>query len=89
MGFNRMVKLSAAAAIAVLVVGTAMAQGPGCMAEHGWGMWNDEGSGHDMMGWGSRRDMWRDHGPDWMLNRIEGRLAFIKAELKINCADQG
>jgi hypothetical protein len=83
MGFKRIVKWSAVAATAVLVVGTAMAQGPGRMGERGWGMWNEEGPGHGMMGWGSRRGMWRDHGPDWMLNRIEGRLAFIKAELKI------
>ena len=53
----------------------AMAQGPGrMMEERSWGMW---GGG---MGWGGP---WQ-RGPDAMLDRVEGRLAFIKAELKIN-----
>jgi hypothetical protein len=72
-------KIVAAAAVATVIVGTAMAQGPGpMMDERGWGMW---GRG---MGWG----MWRggpwERGPEAMLDRVEGRLAFIKAELKIN-----
>lgn len=70
--------LAAAAAMAA-VIGGATAQGPGpTMGERGWGMW---GGG---MGWG----MWRggpwQRSPDAMLDRVEGRLAFIKAELKIN-----
>jgi hypothetical protein len=69
----------AAAGVATLIAGTAIAQGPGrMMGEGGWGMW---GGG---MGWG----MWRggpwERGPDAMLDRVEGRLAFIRAELKIN-----
>jgi hypothetical protein len=69
----------AAAALGTVIAGAAVAQGPGgMMDERGWGMW---GGG---MGWG----MWRGgpwgRGPDAMLDRVEGRLAFIKAELKIN-----
>ena len=85
MGVNRMARLSAVAAIAVLVAGAAMAQGPrmGERGERGWDRWSDEGPGYGMMGWGPRWGMWRGRGPDWMLDRVEGRLAFIKAELKI------
>ena len=83
MGCNRTTKLSAAAAVMALVAGAAIAQDPGRMAERGWGMWNDEHPGYGMMGWGPRWNMWRGRGPEWMLDRVEGRLAFIKAELKI------
>lgn len=78
MRLDRMAK-SAAVTVAVLVASAAMAQGP--MDKRGWGMWSDDGPGYGMMGprWG----MWRGGGPDWMLDRVEGRLAFIKAELKI------
>jgi hypothetical protein len=69
----------AAAAMATVIGGAAIAQGPGpMMDERGWGM---RGGG---MGWG----MWRggpwERGPDAMLDRVEGRLAFVKAELTIN-----
>jgi hypothetical protein len=83
MGFNRIVKLFAAAAVVVLVTSAVVAQGPGRMGDRGWGMWSDDGPGYGMMGRGGRWGMWRGDGPDWMLDRIEGRLAFIKAELKI------
>lgn len=77
---NRWMMMSAAAALAVAVSSAAIAQGgPGRMwGERGSGMWDGE-----MMGWGMRgRGPW-GRGPDGMLDRIEGRLAFIKAELKI------
>jgi hypothetical protein len=68
----------AAASVAVIIAGTAVAQGPGrMMGDREWGMWGE--------GWG----MWRggpgswSRGPDGMLDRVEGRLAFIKTELKI------
>jgi hypothetical protein len=62
--------LAAAAAMAVVIGSAAMAQGPGrMMDERGWGMW--------------RGGPW-ERGPDAMLDRVEGRLAFIRAELKIN-----
>lgn len=58
-----------ASALALLIAGPTLAQGgPG-------GMMGDSGSG---MWWGS----W-GRGPEGMLDRVEGRLAFIKAELKI------
>ena len=87
---NRWVRLSAAAAIAASVAGVAFAQGgPGRMMEErgggmmGWGM-----GGSDRPGWGmGMGGMWGrglgSRGPDWMLDRIEGRLAFLKTELKI------
>ncbi len=73
--------LAAVAAMITVIAGTAVAQGPGrMMDERGWGMWGEG------MGW----SMWRgepwSRGPDAMLDRVEGRLAFIKAELKINDA---
>ena len=59
-----------AGTLTLLLAGPALAQGgPGyMMGERGWGMWS-----------GGR---W-DRGPDGMLDRVEGRLAFIKTELKI------
>ncbi len=81
---NRLMKLSAAAAVAIGLAGAAAAQGgPGGMMGPrggdgpGWGMWGG-GWGMGMM-WGGR---W-GRGSDWMLDRVEGRLAFLKAELKI------
>jgi hypothetical protein len=81
MRFDRMAKLSAAVAVAVVLATAAMAQGP--MDKRGRSMWSDDGPGYGMMDWGPRWGMWRGRGPDWMLDRVEGRLAFIKAELKI------
>jgi hypothetical protein len=62
-----------AGALALLIAGPALGQGgPGGMMEgRGQGMW-----------WGGP---W-DRGPDGMLDRVEGRLAFIKTELKITDA---
>ncbi|HWE20855.1 MAG TPA: Spy/CpxP family protein refolding chaperone [Hyphomicrobiaceae bacterium] len=59
-----------AGTLALLIAGPALAQGGpgGRMGDGEWGMW---GGGP----WG--------RGPDGMLDRVEGRLAFIKAELKI------
>lgn len=66
-------KIAVAAAVATVVGGAAMAQGPGrMMDERGWGMWGMWSGGP-----------WQ-RGPDAMLDRVEGRLAFIKAELKIS-----
>jgi hypothetical protein len=88
MGCERVMKVLAAAAMVAVVAGAAVAQGPGRTGERGWGMGNDDGSGYGMMGWGSRWGMWRGRGPDWMVDRVEGRLAFIKAELKITEAQK-
>jgi hypothetical protein len=59
-----------AGALALLIAGPAAAQGGpgGMMEDRGWGM-----------GWGGP---W-GRGADGMLDRVEGRLAFIKTELKI------
>ena len=84
MRFNRLIKLSAAAAVAASLAGVALAQGgPGrMMEERGGGMWANDGWGMGMgMGMWGRGPSSR--GPDWMLDRIEGRLAFLKTELKI------
>ncbi len=80
----RLVKAAVPAAIAVCIAGLAMAQG-GPPSDRGRGMWGDGpgwgmGAGWHMGMWGS----WRGgRGSDWMLERIEGRLAYTKAELKI------
>jgi hypothetical protein len=66
--------IAAAAAVVTVIAGGALAQGPGLMmGERGGGM-----------GWGMSRGAPWERGPDAMLDRVEGRLAFIKAELKIN-----
>jgi LTXXQ motif family protein len=83
---NRLTKLSAAAAVAVCLGGAAAAQGgPGRMGERGWGMWGMWGN--DGPGWGMGMGMWGRgpgaRGADWMVDRVEGRLAFLKTELKI------
>jgi hypothetical protein len=76
-------KVSAAAVVAASLAGAALAQGgPGRMMQErgggwGWGMWGNDGNSWGMGMWGRRG------GPDWMLDRIEGRLAFLKTELKI------
>lgn len=84
MSSNRVMKMSAAAAIVVCIAGVAAAQGGPPRGERGWGMWGNDGPGWGMgmgMGmWGHGR--W-SRGSDWMLERVEGRLAFMKAELKI------
>jgi hypothetical protein len=73
-------KIVAAALAAAVIAGTAAAQGP-MMNDRGWGMWDDDrgwrmGRGGPFgSGWG--------RGPEWMLERVEGRLSFLKTELKI------
>ena len=83
MSSNRLVKITAATAVAVCIAGVAVAQGP---RERGWGMWGNDGPGWGMgmgMGmWGPRRG----DRADWMLDRIEGRLSYMKTELKITDA---
>jgi hypothetical protein len=78
MKLKRLYVPAAAASLALVIASAAIAQGPGrMMGDREWGMW------------GEGRGMWRggpgpwSRGPDGMLDRVEGRLAFIKAELKI------
>jgi LTXXQ motif family protein len=71
--------MSCALVMALSLTGSAEAQGPQ-RGERGGGMWYDgPGWGMGMFGrWG--------RGSDMMLERVEGRLAFMKAELKITDA---
>lgn len=82
---GRSLKVSAAAAVAICVATAVAAQGgPRGERGWGWGMWGNDGPGWGMgmgMMWG--RGPWGGRGSDWMLERIEGRLAFMRAELKI------
>lgn len=82
-------KAAIPAGIAICIAGIAMAQG-GPPAERGRGLWGDgrmwdmgPGWHMGMGGWGNRRS---GRGSDWMLERIEGRLAYAKTELKITDA---
>jgi hypothetical protein len=85
MDTRRLIKISAAVAVAVCMTTAVAAQGgPRGERGWGWGMWGNDGPGWGMgmgMMWG--RGPWAGRGSDGMLERIEGRLAFLKAELKI------
>jgi hypothetical protein len=84
--------MSVALLAAITISGAALSQGgpgpgPGRgPGERGWGPgmmgWDGEMTGPGMMGWGMRRGFW-GRGPEGMLDRVEGRLAFVKAEFKI------
>src|SRR5262245_38764293 len=83
----RSFKAAVAAGIAICIAGLAMAQG-GPPSDRGRGMWGGDGHGWGMgPGWHTGMGMWGHRrggrGPEWMLERIEGRLASTKAELKI------
>jgi hypothetical protein len=82
---RHVMKLTGATALAILLTGAALAQGGPPSGERGWwGMWNHHGPGWGMgMGMGMRERGHWGGGPDWMLDRIEGRIAFMKTELKI------
>ena len=77
---GHLVVMSCALVAALSVTAPAAAQGPQ-RGERGWGMWNEQGPGWGMGMFGR----W-GRGPDMMLERVEGRLAFMKAELKITDA---
>ena len=80
MRHKRLTTALGAAALASVIAGTALAQGgPGRMGERGWGMWGEDSMG---MGRGGPFGRW-GRGSDWMLERVEGRLSFLKTELKI------
>lgn len=74
----RLVKISIAAALALSAASVAMGQQGASREERGWGsgIW-------DNSPWRGMHMGWRRGGGDWMLDRVEGRLAFMKAELKI------
>lgn len=93
---TRLTTASVALVAAIAISGTALSQGapgpgpgPGRgPGDRGWGMWGGDMMGPGMMvgpgmmGWGMQRGPF-GRGPEGMLDRVEGRLAFVKAELKI------
>jgi len=89
---------AAALVIAVATIGSAFAQdrtppwGPGGMMGPGYGPGMMGGYGPGMMGWGGPGSWgWRGSGQAFceaMAGRIDGRLAYIKAELKITDAQE-
>jgi hypothetical protein len=80
---TRLFKIAAAAAIATGLATAVAAQG-GPRDERGWGMRGGNGPGWGMgMMWGRGA---QGRGPDWMLERIEGHLAFMKTEIKVTDA---
>ena len=93
------IKRSAAAlviAAAAITIGSALAQdrtppwGPGGMMGWGYGSGMMGGYGPGMMGWGGP-GAWRGSGQafcDAMAGHVDGRLGYIKAELKITDAQE-
>ena len=69
----------------VLIAGTVVVAMAGAVVAHdgsnGW--WKGWGGGHMMHGWGMGGHMMGPGGPGWMFERTDGRLAFLKTELKI------
>ena len=80
MSFSPITKLIAAGAL-VAVLSTPLV----AHSDRG-GWWQGWGGGHMMNGQGRHGQMMGSGQEDWMLNRIDGRLAFLKAELKITDA---
>jgi hypothetical protein len=73
-------KFKAFAAVSLIVVAAA---GPSLAEDDESGWWPRWGMGQGMMeGWGGHGSM-MGFGSDAMLDRIDGRLAFLKTELKI------
>ena len=69
--------LVASGILAMAISGSAMAD------DNGGSWWPHWGMGRGMMGgWGGDGDM-MGYGPDTMVDRVDGRLAFLKTELKI------
>ena len=74
--YSAISRLLAAGMMAGVLAAPALAQGQGARGQ-GWGMGQMMPGG----GWGNGPMM--SFGPDTMLDRIDGRLAFLKTELKI------
>lgn len=80
--FTRTRMMIAAGMLAVALSAPAMAEGDN---DSWWSRW---GMGRGMMdGWGWGGPM-MGYGPDAMLDRIDGRLAYMKTELKITPAQE-
>lgn len=70
--------------LAVLLTGTAAFADSN---DDSW--WPSWGTGHGMMGGNGWGGGMMGYGPDSMMDRIDGRLAFMKTELKITDAQAG
>jgi hypothetical protein len=68
---------AAAGFLAVALTGASWAD------DDGGNWWPRWGMGQGMMGGGGWHDSMMGYGPEAMLDRIDGRLAFLKTELKI------
>lgn len=77
---SKLAKYLATGTLAVTLAAPAAAQDDDRDWRPGWGM------GRMMPGWGWGNGPMMGFGPDAMLDRIDGRLAFLKTELKITDA---
>ncbi len=77
MSISRFTKLAAAGALAVMLGGPVLAHDD----RGGW--WRGWGTGHMMHGGGMHGHMMGRGWQDGMLERIDGRLAFLKTELRV------
>ena len=78
MALSKLSKIIAAGAIAIVSTGAVLAH------ERSGGWWGNWGFGHMMHGRGGGGHMMMGQGGgNWMFERIDGRLAFMKTELKI------
>lgn len=71
-------KTIAASALLLAAAGPVLADSGGW-----WERWSGWSMGRMMGGWGGPGPMMGYYGGDYMLDRIDGRLAFLKTELKI------
>jgi hypothetical protein len=77
---SRRTLLVASGILATFLSGAALAD------DNGGGWWPHWGMGRGMMGGGGGDGGMMGYGPDTMVDRVDGRLAFLKTELKINDA---
>lgn len=79
MALSKVSKILAAGTIAIVSTGAVLAH------DRSGGWWGNWGFGHMMHGRGDGRGhmMMGPDGGNWMFERIDGRLAFMKTELKI------
>lgn len=80
MAYSKLLKATLAG-IAVIGIGSGVFAHN---ATESW--WSGWGGGHMMHGGSDSGHMMRSGGPGWMLERTDGRLAFLKTELKITKA---
>ena len=71
-------KMIAAGALVLATAGPVLADNNGW-----WERWSGWGMGRMMGGWGAGGPMMGYYGDNYLLDRIDGRLAFLETELKI------